>query len=210
MLTIACVKAGTKYDLIWVDKLYNAVVRNIQLEFEFVCLSDADTDYRTIPLISNSDSYWNKLELFRPNLFNGPVLYFDLDVVICKDITNVVAQLPDKFLMVQEPYRNINNSSMMYWNGNYSYLYNNYINKQQEIINEYQFNLNRTGCLGDQAYISEHVKHDLFENVLGNNFVSWCHHKINAPVTDPSVLIFTGNQKPNNNLDLPLVKTHWI
>ena len=138
MLTIACVYAkGPKYTEEWVDRLYRGLYRNLDIPFEFVCLSDAVTKHKTIPLISKSDNYWNKIELFRPNLFQGPVLYLDLDVVICKNITKEISQLPqDKFLMVKEPYRDIHNSSIMFWNGDYSYIYDQYINDKQKIINE--------------------------------------------------------------------------
>jgi hypothetical protein len=98
----------------------------------------------------------------------------------------------------------------MYWNGDYSQLYHNYELYQKDIITEYQFNLSRSGWLGDQAYIGESINHDLFENMFGSNFIGWRHHKINTKLIDPSILVFTGNQKPNNNLRLKLVQQFWI
>jgi hypothetical protein len=162
-------------------------------------------------LISNSNKFWNKIELFRKDLFDGPVLYFDLDVVICKNITENVKKLlsSDKFLMTQEPYRNIDNSSMLYWNGDYSYLYDNYVNNQHNIITEYA-DISRNGALGDQAYIHENVDHGLIEKYTDKNFIEWRHHKIETEITDPSILIFTSRQKPSNNLYLNTVKENWI
>jgi hypothetical protein len=162
MLTIACVynsqisTKGPRYNEDWVDKLYRAASRNIDIPFKFVCLSNITTKYDTVPLSLNLNGYWSKVELFRKDLFSGPVLYLDLDVVICKNITVPLQELPsDKFLMVKEPYRDIINSSVMYWSGDYSHLYNNF---NTHIPNEYD-NINRSGCLGDQAYISENIKY---------------------------------------------------
>ena len=216
MINIACVfnKQENKkisYSLDWVDKLYRGVARNLDIPFQFTCLSNVDTPYNTVKLISNSNKFWNKIELFRKDLFDGPVLYFDLDVVICKNITENVKKLlsSDKFLMTQEPYRNIDNSSMLYWNGDYSYLYDNYVNNQHNIITEYA-DISRNGALGDQAYIHENVDHGLIEKYTDKNFIEWRHHKIETEITDPSILIFTSRQKPSNNLYLNTVKENWI
>jgi len=216
MINVACVlnvqhnRRGPQYSIKWVDRLYRAIARNLDIPFRFTCLSNVNTPYTTIKLVSNSDMYWNKIELFRKDIFQGPVLYLDLDVIICKNITNDIKKLPiDKFLMVEEPYKKIHNSSIMSWNGDYSYLYEDYIQNQHSIVKEYA-DISRQGNLGDQGYINENVKHDLIHNYTNDNFVGWQHHKINSIISNPSVLIFTGTQKPSNNTDLDIVKENWI
>ena len=217
MINIACVFNSQKnpgkieYDIEWVNKLYRGISRNLHIPFKFTCLSNVDTPYNTVKLISNSNKFWNKIELFRKELFVGPVLYFDLDVVICKNITENVKKLLslDKFLMTKEPYKNIYNSSTMYWKDDYSYLYDNYVNNQHNIVAEYA-DISRSGALGDQAYIHENVKHMLIEQYTDNNFIEWRHHKIETEITNPSILIFTSQQKPSNNLHLDIVKQNWI
>lgn len=219
MINIACVFNKQKnnrsidYSIDWVDKLYRGISRNLDIPFKFTCLSNVDTPYNTIKLISNSDNYWNKIELFRKNLFDGPVLYFDLDVVICKNITDAVNNLPqNKMLMVQEPYKisniNIINSSVMFWSGDYSYLFDRYNKEKDSIVMEYSNP--STLKFGDQAYIRENVDYDLIENYTTDNFIQWYHHKLKTPITNPSILIFTSRQKPSNNTDLDLVKDHWV
>ena len=216
MLTVACVLRtgdngrGVVYTVDWVDRLYRGLQRNLDIPFSFTCLSNVETTYNTVPLESNSTGYWNKIELFKPGLFNGPVLYFDLDIIICKSITDFVLTLPqDTFLMVREPYRNIHNSSIMFWNGDYSYLYKTYLVDQDNIVNEYQYNLHRAGCLGDQAYIGENVDHKLIDDYVDSGFIEWQHHKIDCTITDPSIVIFTGSQKPSKS-KLELVQQHWV
>ena len=161
-------------------------------------------------LILNMDDrtdLWNKLEIFRSGIFSGPTLYLDLDVIVCKDITQLVNSLPkDKFLMVKEPYQDIVNSSVMYWSGDYSSLYNNYVNNKELICNEYK----KVPRYGDQSYISENVNFDLIDNYVPSGFIGWRHHKLETNIDDPTILIFTSrHQKPSNNTELQLVKEHW-
>lgn len=219
MITFACVlksppvESHKKYTSEWVDKLYRGIARNYHSKFNFVCLSDCNdsVEYRVIPFESDSPGYWNKIELFRPGLFQGPVVYFDLDVVICNDITEALLNLPrDKFLLALEPHRDIHNSSMMFWEGAHDQLYEYYRQNQHAVISEYDHNLARKGCLGDQGYIGTNTAHDVIDNFVRPGFLGWIHHKVKTDLADPSVLIFTGTQKPSNNLHLDLVKKHWI
>jgi hypothetical protein len=84
-LTVACVyrSGGRHYSTRYVDVLRNMVKRNLTLPHRFVCLSDVeDVPCERIPLIANWPGFYSKIELYRPGLFKGPVLYFDLDTVI--------------------------------------------------------------------------------------------------------------------------------
>lgn len=206
MINIACVYKDQKYSEDWVDRLYRGVERNITVDFNFHCISNRQTKYNTIPLQLDSDGYWNKVELFRKDQFDGPVLYFDLDVVICNDITPMIKSCTDsKLYMAEEPYRSIHNSSVMLWNQDYSNLYDNYVSNQADVVKEYQ-DITRQGALGDQAYISENIEH----NIIDHKYISWEHHKMKTNYVDPTVLIFTGSKKPNLNQHLDVVKDNWI
>lgn len=214
-INIACVlniqdnPRGPRYSIEWVDKLYRGISRNLDLKFNFICFSNISTPYDTIPLVSNSDIFWNKIELFRKDLLQGPTLYLDLDTVVCKNITDVIIKLPqDQFIMVREPNNKIN-SSIMFWNSDYSYLFDEYINNKDKIVQQYW----TTGPkgFGDQVYISERVNPILINDHSPNNFVGWRHNELlENPIIDPSLLLFTSRQKPNNNLNLPIVREHWI
>jgi hypothetical protein len=209
MVTIACVlnvqqnQRGPTYDVSWVEKLYRGIKRNLDLKFDFVCLSNIQTPFNTIKLDIGYDIFWNKIQLF--DKLNEPVLYFDLDVVICKNITEMVVNLPkNKFLMVKEPYMNIINSSIMFWDNNVKYLYEQF---SPSITTNYS---NSGTKFGDQSYIVDHVKeYDLFENYLPPNFIQWQHHKIDTPIEDPGIIIFTGSQKPHIST-LEIVRNNWI
>jgi hypothetical protein len=211
MINIACVfkqqdnPRGEDYNVEWINKLYRGVKRNLSTPFNFVCLSNVDTPYDTIPLVTESDIYWNKIELFRPGLFDGPTLYLDLDVVICKSL-DAVNSLPNKFLMCQEPYRDITNSSIMYWRGDCSHLFDYYVENQAAIVEEYK---NPGLRFSDQSYIMEHVEYEFIENYIPD-LVSWKHHKVKAYEPGKSIIVFTSRSKPYNNLDLAEVRDNWI
>ena len=205
------------YSKMWVDKLYSSVKRCYNAEFTFTCVSsDLDPDnceYKVVPFIQDSWGWWNKLEIFRSELFDGPCVYLDLDLVFCKDITNELLSLPtDLLLMPIEPYKNILNSSLIYWNGNYEFLFTDYLKNKQEIEQRYKYPTTKQASIGDEAWIVERIPHgvDAFDNYVKTGFFNWRHHKIETPIDDPSILIFTGTEKPTNNQNMQLVKDNWI
>jgi hypothetical protein len=93
VLTIACVlRSGGIYTPTWAEKLARQCKRYAP-EHRFVCLSDQmfNAWFDVIPLIESWPSWWSKIELFRPCLFTGSVLYFDLDTLIAGDIQDICA-----------------------------------------------------------------------------------------------------------------------
>jgi hypothetical protein len=91
-LTVACVyrSGGKLYSTRYVEALRNMVARNLSLPHRFVCLTDvADVPCERIPLVTGWPGFYGKIELFRPGLFRGPVLYFDLDTVIHRSIDDL-------------------------------------------------------------------------------------------------------------------------
>lgn len=79
------------------------VEKNTSLPFSFYCLSDTEINgIQTIPLDLSLDleSYWWKICLFNLDL-PGPIIYFDLDIVIQNNFDSVVECIqPDKILAI--------------------------------------------------------------------------------------------------------------
>ena len=107
MLTVACVywrgsweKNPGLYTSEWVDKLKNMVSRNMSVPYQFVCLTNTEVNCEKISLINDWPGWWSKLELFRPGLFDDKVLYLDLDVLILKDLTELVTY-PSPFILAK-------------------------------------------------------------------------------------------------------------
>jgi hypothetical protein len=212
-LNIVCVlRAGGKvgYDASWVEKLKNSLQRNLTLPFRFVCLSDCEVPCERIELEETGDGFWAKLQLFKPGLFNSPVLYLDLDTVICQNIDDIVLSIVDqKFVMWCELDKNIHSSAMMYWDGDYSHLWRLYSSKPIGYWKE----LYSTALLyGDQALISEHVDHELFTDLLPR---SWFHivgkKDAQLDLSEVRILHFRKvHTKPSTLPDHVLVAAHWI
>ena len=218
MITVACVlRQGGKvgYDASWVEKLHNSISRNLTIPFKFVCLSDCEVPCERIPLDEVGPGYWAKMQLFRPGLFAGPVLFFDLDTVICNNIDDLVQRLLDQnnFIMWQDTYYNISSSAIMYWNGDYSAVYDSYILKQPWYENHYSSNNQITGRLiGDQAVISSLVDHKFVNDFCPEN---WIHvvgkHDDTCDLSETRILIFRKlHTKPSTLPNHRLVKEHWI
>lgn len=107
MTTFVCVYTpGEKFYGDYVTKLYAHVRKNTPTGVQFVCLSDADDVLDTIidmkPLIHGFPNWWSKIELFRPGLFEGRVVYFDLDTLILKDLTQFIEVChSEEFMMLR-------------------------------------------------------------------------------------------------------------
>ncbi len=106
MITIACVyKTGPKFNVEYVDKLYDRLFFLLDGNFKFVCLTDSSKansrSYRTEPLVFDLPGWWSKMELFRDNIYETEyVLYFDLDTLFMSDIDRLVKIIPEEDFMM--------------------------------------------------------------------------------------------------------------
>lgn len=126
MLTIACVYksktlttigglTGGDYGPEWVVKLRNAVARSFTVSHRFVCLSDVVIPgVKTVPLRNNWPGWWSKVELFRRGQFQGPVLYFDLDVVMRGNLDAMAGPFPG-MVMLGDKLEGVLNSTALWW-----------------------------------------------------------------------------------------------
>jgi len=138
-LAIACVcRSGGCYDELYVRRLLENCIMKLEVPFRFVCLTDLDLGHLTLEYARkrgrvsvigfNTDApgWWSKFELFRPEVFrkDESVLFFDLDTVIAKDITNWAQRWqaePSYFSMLNDFYHAPRRASgLMAWHGDYS------------------------------------------------------------------------------------------
>ena len=91
-MTVACVlKAGGDFGPRWVDALRRGVNTHLK-RHRFVCLTDEDgVGLWGERLAHNWRGWWSKVELFRPGLFNGPVLYLGLDTLPVGDLSDIAS-----------------------------------------------------------------------------------------------------------------------
>lgn len=119
MITVACVyRTGGIYSLDWVAALKRGLDEHLS-DFRFAVLTDdpAVPAAWRVPLIHSWPGWWSKLELFRPGLFEGRVLYMDLDTLPVGDLT-AIASYRGPLAMLSDFYRpDRPESGVMAWSG---------------------------------------------------------------------------------------------
>jgi hypothetical protein len=212
MINVVCVlRSGGKvgYNASWVEKLQRGVSRNLSTPHQFVCLSDCDVPCQRIDLVYSGKGFWSKVQLFRPGLFVGPVLYLDLDTVICNSLDPIVERIQNQeFVMWHEADRGIHSSAFMWWQKDQSHLWQLY----QQHPPEYWAALYCEPPLyGDQAFVSEHVAHTLLTDLCPREWFHIASHRDSDNLQDIKLLMFRKtSQKPSTMPNHPLVKNYWV
>jgi hypothetical protein len=169
-------------------------------------------------------AWWYKMQLFDPSQHAGPLLYFDLDTVIVRNIDWIWQQPTAYFWAVRDfkylwrPASTGLNSSVMWWDtARYAHVWHEFLQQNlSNIMHRYH---------GDQDYISASIAENqrrMFDVDQiqswrwqcvdgGYNFGKRRHHAPGSGtcISDAaSVLIFHGNPKPDQVQD-PVVLEHW-
>jgi hypothetical protein len=131
-LDCACVIHGDAYPWIYVENLYEMLLRNLDCDVRFHVFTEPDRvvptgwhkhDLEIWPEIRPPlHAWWYKMQMFDPrHRFPGPLLYLDLDVVISGDLNWLRTLDHDAFWAIRDfrylwrPTWQGINSSMMYW-----------------------------------------------------------------------------------------------
>ena len=118
MLTVACVKQGSKYGPEYAERLHKAVERHLSLPHRFVCFTDEDVPgVPCEPLPAPLIGWWSKIGMFRKGVFpkGDRVLYFDLGTLIVASIDDMAAY-DGQFAILRDFYRPHGlQSSVMAW-----------------------------------------------------------------------------------------------
>jgi hypothetical protein len=229
----ACVIHGNAYSWTYVENLYNMLSRHITPGIRLHVYTEADRVVPT-PMIKHTlidwniggpkKAWWYKMQLFNKEHYSGPMLYFDLDVIIVKNI-DWVWQLPSRYFWTVRDFKYLwrpthygINSSIMWWDTQqFDYIWQNFANQSlQKIMQQYR---------GDQDYLTATIvdsNRRFFETERVKSWRWECldggfdfHHKrhqqpkTGTQITDlASILIFHGKPKPNDIQD-PVIIQHW-
>ena len=165
---IVCLKYGTKYDAAYVNNLYNMVKRNCTLDYEFVCFTENTTgineEIRTepipnIPNMKGAIGWWYKPMFFNKKFpLRGTLLYFDLDVIVFRNIDNLFTHKPGEFLICRDfnrfmikNYQKFNSSVFRIDTGQHSNVYDEFVRNPSTPIRRYH---------GDQDWIRAQIRKD--------------------------------------------------
>lgn len=90
----ACVlRSGGDFDPSWVLALARGIREHLP-GASVTCLTDLRirmVGVETAPLLHGWPGWWSKVELFRPGLFSGPVVYLDLDTLPVGDLSDLAS-----------------------------------------------------------------------------------------------------------------------
>jgi hypothetical protein len=92
MLTVACVQVGNYLGMgeEYVRRLKSAVEQHLTLPHRFVCLTDQQMEgIECLP--ARYPGWWEKLHIFKPGMFEGRVMFFDLDTFIVGSLDDLAA-----------------------------------------------------------------------------------------------------------------------
>lgn len=199
-LTVACVlRSGGDYSPAWFYALKRGLMRHMPGEYRsplhdledgtwtLVCLTDMEVGVHAIPLEHGWPGWWSKIELFRPGVFAGRVLYFDLDSLPVGDLSDVAAY-DGPFAMLASFYAaergcKQGESGVMAWtSGPHS----------EAIYEAYVAEPTLKG--GDGPFIRSHVEHEYLQDLYPGQLVSLKVHARSAPPEDARVVC--GHGKP--------------
>ena len=229
-LNCACVIVGDAYSWQYVTTLHSMLTRHLTRPVTLHVYTEAD---RPVPahMIKHSltpwtvkRNWWYKMQLFDSSHYLGPMLYFDLDVVIVDNI-DWIWQLPlDRFWAVRDfkylwrPSWPGLNTSVMWWDtGQYHSVWDSFCSQDLDRVTaQYP---------GDQDYVTATIPAHQQARFATDRVVSWrwqaldggfdhgtrCHYQPGRGTDlDPTaaILICHGHPKPHEIAD-PVIVQHW-
>jgi len=201
MLTIACVLKSGRFERgVYKDgytpddvgRLKVMVQDNLSLPHRFVCFSDVDVPCERIPLKHGWSGWWSKIEVFS-DVFDGTVIYIDLDTVIAGSIDHFAGH-QHQFTMLRDfGAKAIPNSGFMAWAGDYRHIYETFAQDPKPHMRKYI----QPPQIGDQAYIASVQKPlDFWQDLFPNQVLSYKKHCVGKErPEDARVVCFHGEPK---------------
>jgi len=118
-VTLICVlRAGARYDEVWVERLARGARRSVPNLARVLCLADraiAVEGVETVRLRHDWPAWWSKFEAFRPGLVQGRAVLCDLDTVFSGDASALGA--PGFCAMEDHFHKGRLSSALVRWEG---------------------------------------------------------------------------------------------
>lgn len=197
MKIVTVLRTSDSYKKEYVDLLHVQCKRHAP-NIEFVCISDDERVFGYQKMEHDWPKWWPKIEIFK---IKGPVLYLDLDTLVVDSLDGMINEASKhQFVGIRDFYKDSAKlertlgSGVMYWNGDFSYLYDIFKQDPQRHMKECT-----TGrWWGDQGFIEKHLKTPpaFWQDITPKKLVSWKVHCKNGIPNDASIVAFHGKPKP--------------
>lgn len=199
--TIVCVKAGTKYGPVYVNRLASTARRQTNRDLRVVCFTDdkrgldSGIDAQPLP-VDGLSGWWNKVALFGETLpgVTGRVLYLDLDVVITGSLDSLLDH-PGSFVIMDNDYvPGFNSSVMLFDVGAQPHVWSRFADREGKYLD------------GDQDWMALMIP----DAAVWPD--DWCVpyrlRAAEAPPHDTKVVIFSGRPNPDE-YPAPWIRDYW-
>ena len=203
-MIVACVRTGNKYPSEYVHRLRLMVEKYLTNDYEFICLTDHPREVNCNTLDISEfylNGWWGKMALFEPTWRKGErVIYFDLDTVICGDLSPLFNLFVDFGLCANFTRASGNKS----WPCHYgSCVMTIGPNRCEDVWHNFNANdvrlMRSAGNYGDQKVIEElSPGATLLQDVLPKGFFLGYRDLTNYKPKGCSVVVFAGSSKPHN------------
>lgn len=205
---------GDTYNYKYVNALAKNIRNNTTIDLTISVLTDDDTGIdsnlvdESIKLKHAYPGWWSKIELFRPDIFDGQVFYLDLDTVIVRNIDHILSFRP-YFAGIRDLYhRTFLQTGVMTWHSQYNtHLYENFVPRSHRVMSNY--------TEGDAKWIRENVyNYKYISDQFPKEIVSYkanCLQKDEKRVivpNDASIICFHGRPRPHT-ITHPEITKHW-
>jgi len=231
MIDIVCFKWGDKYSSEYVNKLYNAVKRNVTVPHNFICYTEDPTgvECETREFLVDLPYWWYIIGLTNPqHNHSEKTIYMDLDTIITGNIDHIVS-LDVPFATISDFFspKGLQTAYIM-WNKEVGSKIWDFFNSKYS-SNEYD-TLGCWGTGGTNQFLEEcfgivrlnkNKKAGISEvevNRLQNHFPSQCvsykaqivKNRWQVLPDDVRMVFFHGNPPPHEVRDLIWMKDNWI
>jgi len=177
-MSVICIKWGSKYQAYYVNRLYYGVMRNLRQKHDFYCMTDdpkgIDSAVKILPIPyepftdvvaaelskSKRQGAFGKISLFKPGLISaaGPVLGFDLDVVITGALDELFDYAPGRICMrhdwlaIRRGRPDGHGSVFRFDPESHKFLYNDFLQRPAELMRESKFSEQKYTSMQGQRY----------------------------------------------------------
>ena len=210
------------YPMVYAQKIHKQFQKLTKLKIEHYCITDRPMELpefvTPIEPYKKSNGWWNKINLFNPDIPRGHILYLDIDVVILDNFDEEILFMKERkesMCCVSDAIEwmgvKFSSSLMFFKSGVHSKIFENFL-KNEFLIK------NKEG--GDQVWIGPQLDSICYiEEQYPNLKKKFKFHlakregkKFTVPMVIDSkikLIDFSGKTKPHNFEKLPYIKKNW-
>ena len=213
MQTIICMKWGNRYNYVFVNRLYQSILKHTKNKTRLICFTDDQANInknvicKPLPKIKLPKviafTPWRKMSVWQDSLFkrNQDILFLDLDLVVTGNLDRLFTYNPGKYCVIENWTQigmNIGNTSCFRFpSGKYHYLFEEFEKNSNQIWKKYHI---------EQIYLSEKIKDQIFwpsdwcKSFKHNLLPKWPTRLWKPAVlpSNTSIVAFTGKPDPDD------------